>query len=346
MIATVLMKSFSISASDLSFLSSQVSVPIIEVIRYLSDGTEIYGYRAPDRSSVELGKLGSFDPYQTSWAQYLPAVVTPAGSTAAGIAEPFGVRNVQGLFNNISLTSSSPWGSAYSPFARNSHADYLHYLSQSTSSSRTTPDGFGNTAVRLRAKASAELQAAVNALDGVQTAGLAPDPTLPRTLWGTMTAEEQALVQDSTYGTRIGATGSVDLSQRYANPFLTVYDYTPRMISQTVDSHEALQRMDAASGGAVFTDHISYELTDIHTGTTTTVTEDFTRNLNTLSGDPTLTGWNVLFGQFFDHGLDFIGKGGNTTAAGSAKIYIPLDPTDPMYDPAHGVTKLSISRPR
>ena len=344
MAASVLMKSFSISASDLSFLSSQVSVPIIQVIRYLSDGTEIYGYRAPDGRQVELGQLGSFDPYQTCWAQYLPAVVTPAGSTAAGVAEPFGIRNVQGLFNNISLTSATPWGSAFSPFARNSYADYLHYLSQSTSSSRTTPDGFGNTAVRLRAKASAELQAAVNALDGVQTAGLAPDPALPRTRWGNMTAEEQALVQDSTYGTRIGATGNVDLSQRYANPFLTVYDYTPRMISQTVDSHEALQRMDDASGGAVFTDHITYELTDIHTGDTTTVTEDFTRNLNTLSGDPTLTGWNVLFGQFFDHGLDFIGKGGNSTAAGAAKIYIPLDPTDPMYDPAHGVTKLSIAR--
>ena len=338
------MKSFEISTSDLSFLSSQVSVPIIRVVRYLADGTKIYGYSAPNGSLVELGQLGSFDPYQSSWAQYLPAVVTPAGNTAAGIAEPFGVRNVEGLFNNISLPSASSWGSALSPFARNSLSDYLHYLGQNTSSSRTTPDNFGNTALRLRAKASADLQAAVNALDGVQAAGQAPDPAQTRTLWGAMTVEQKALVQDSTYGTRISAPGAVDLSQRYANPFLTVYDYTPRMISQTIDSQEALQRMDDASGGAVFTDHITYELTDINTGTTQTVSEDFTRNLNTLSGDPTLTGWNVLFGQFFDHGLDFIGKGGNTTAAGAAKVYIPLDPADPMYDPAHGVTKLSISR--
>jgi Ca2+-binding RTX toxin-like protein len=79
--------------------------------------------------------------------------------------------------------------------------------------------------------------------------------------------------------------------------------------------------------------------------------ESFSRNLNTLGGDPTLTGWQVLFGQFFDHGLDFIGKGGNTINGKSSKVYIPLATDDPFYrapgtngpsDP--GYTKLSISR--
>ncbi|MBU1210059.1 MAG: hypothetical protein KJ587_02155, partial [Alphaproteobacteria bacterium] len=37
--------------------------------------------------------------------------------------------------------------------------------------------------------------------------------------------------------------------------------------------------------------------------------------------------WFVLFGQFFDHGLDLINKGGNGT------VYVPLQPDDPLYDP-------------
>ncbi|MBQ0823847.1 cadherin-like domain-containing protein [Microvirga sp. HBU67558] len=36
----------------------------------------------------------------------------------------------------------------------------------------------------------------------------------------------------------------------------------------------------------------------------------------------------TLFGQFFDHGLDLIAKGGSGT------VYIPLSPDDPLYNPA------------
>lgn len=44
--------------------------------------------------------------------------------------------------------------------------------------------------------------------------------------------------------------------------------------------------------------------------------------------------WFGIFGQFFDHGLDFIGKGGNGT------ITIALDPSDPLYNeaPNHAIT--------
>ncbi len=38
-------------------------------------------------------------------------------------------------------------------------------------------------------------------------------------------------------------------------------------------------------------------------------------------------GWFTLFGQFFDHGLDLVQKGGAGT------VYIPLSPDDPLYNP-------------
>ena len=33
----------------------------------------------------------------------------------------------------------------------------------------------------------------------------------------------------------------------------------------------------------------------------------------------------TFFGQFFDHGLDLITKGGNGT------VFVPLQPDDPLY---------------
>jgi Ca2+-binding RTX toxin-like protein len=41
---------------------------------------------------------------------------------------------------------------------------------------------------------------------------------------------------------------------------------------------------------------------------------------------PPNSGWMTLFGQFFDHGLDLVSKGGNGT------VYIPLTADDPLYD--------------
>ena len=37
--------------------------------------------------------------------------------------------------------------------------------------------------------------------------------------------------------------------------------------------------------------------------------------------------WFTLFGQFFDHGLDLVNKGGSGT------VFIPLQPDDPLYNP-------------
>ena len=380
------MKNFAITLSDIAFINAQISVPIIRVVRYLADGTPIYGFSVPSggfKSPIagdatlttaaaaantdsryntttgifELGKVGTFDPYKSPWSLFLPPVVTAGGITAAGVGEPFGLRNVQGLFNNIALPHAAIWGASYYAFARTSDADYSKFSHQ-----RPT-----NAAYKSRVKTLATDPTTVDTVKQGQVDDLSQAVLVTKTKhWNptsvgdpnALTVAEKTLVQDSNYGVTTDANGNVDLSQRYANPFLTVYDYTPRMISQLVDSQEALNRVNDATkstatpDGAYLTDNISYYLTDINTGITqaTSTTETFQRNLNTLGGDPSLTGWNTLFGQFFDHGLDFIGKGGNTINGVGSKIYIPLATTDPLYrapntlpgDP--GNTKLYISR--
>jgi Ca2+-binding RTX toxin-like protein len=110
----------------------------------------------------------------------------------------------------------------------------------------------------------------------------------------------------------------------------------------------ALGRLEAATPGTT-TDVTTFTKQDA-TGQDITFTEKFQRNVSTNAGSPSLSGWQTLFGQFFDHGLDSIGKGGNRLSPNGtgAKIIIPLAPDDPLYvltpPNADGVRALSISR--
>lgn len=121
----------------------------------------------------------------------------------------------------------------------------------------------------------------------------------------------------------------VDSSDLYADPQKSVVDYTPRMITQTISS----SYMNPASGVAesalartgVATDTFTETIVN-RDGSHSTIEETVVRNQNTLPGDPSTSGIFTLFGQFFDHGLDFIDKGGQGT-----KIVIALDPSDPLY---------------
>ena len=49
-------------------------------------------------------------------------------------------------------------------------------------------------------------------------------------------------------------------------------------------------------------------------------------------------GWMTLFGQFFDHGLDLVGKGGFGT------VYIPLQEDDPLYVPGSATNFMAVTR--
>src|SRR5262245_44838450 len=46
--------------------------------------------------------------------------------------------------------------------------------------------------------------------------------------------------------------------------------------------------------------------------------------------------WFTFFGQFFDHGLDLVTKGGNGT------VFIPLQPDDPLFNPAPGAPNFMV----
>jgi len=113
------MKSFLISASDLSFLSIQTSIPIIRVVDYDKSGEPIYGYYdTTNHKLIQLGTLGSFDLMQTPWASLLPndpGDGPGGGPLSANAGSPLGLRNVQGLFNNLTAPNRQQWEDAGYP---------------------------------------------------------------------------------------------------------------------------------------------------------------------------------------------------------------------------------------
>ncbi|MAQ36703.1 MAG: hypothetical protein CMO21_05670 [Thioclava sp.] len=108
-----------------------------------------------------------------------------------------------------------------------------------------------------------------------------------------------------------------------------VVDSTPRLISQLITSSNvdmtdpnynpaAVAAMNNLGGSAV----------DVSNSVVGDITTAFMPNPGILGG-VTYNEWFVAFGQFFDHGLDFIQKTGGV-------VMIPLSPNDPLYiDPMY-----------
>jgi Ca2+-binding RTX toxin-like protein len=103
----------------------------------------------------------------------------------------------------------------------------------------------------------------------------------------------------------------------------SVVDADPRMISNLiVDQTTANPAAVAAANSVDGSFHFD------HDGNPETPDLIFVPNVAPDEGlSSPFNGWMTLFGQFFDHGLDLVSKGGNGT------VYIPLQEDDPLYVP-------------
>jgi hypothetical protein len=108
-----------------------------------------------------------------------------------------------------------------------------------------------------------------------------------------------------------------------------VFDSQPRVITnlivdQTPDNPAAVAATLATPGGEVIT---SPGLDGLF-GTDDDTFVNFIPNVTPDAGlSMPFNAWMTFFGQFFDHGLDLVTKGGSGT------IFIPLQPDDPLYVP-------------
>ncbi|GAB2694652.1 peroxidase family protein [Thalassiella azotivora] len=135
-----------------------------------------------------------------------------------------------------------------------------------------------------------------------------------------------------------GPAGPVQTSYTQKNGY--VVDYDPRMISnlvvdQTVRNPAAVAMMEQVEGAYAF-DHDGdgfswqeyssspdYDPTRKLPGTPDRVFIPAQSPDVGLSAP--FTGWFTLFGQFFDHGLDLVSKGGN------GQVLLPVQPDDELY---------------
>ena len=217
-------------------------------------------------------------------------------------------------------------------------------------------------------------------------AGLSPeDLALAKAAWQTNYAldHQDYTVQGALGG---GAEGDTTASDGTAINLLNVVDYTPRMISRTIttagvtyDTWANHQTMDDGLGGTIANpDAASHTLNEIYYSPETgeavvldwglldTVANggegqvDTQARLDASAGqdDHFIGGLNpgvspsngffVLFGQFFDHGLDFIDKGQLDANGKNITIKIALAVDDPLYGmigpDGRPVTEITINR--
>lgn len=113
----------------------------------------------------------------------------------------------------------------------------------------------------------------------------------------------------------------------YAQTDGIVYDADPRTISnlivdQTVNNPAILNQLDAGTATRV-------PGTDRVVTPNTAPDEELSAPFNTFMG---------FFGQFFDHGLDLVAKGGN------GSLIVPLQPDDPLYVQGSRTNFLTLTR--
>ncbi|HEY8613115.1 MAG TPA: peroxidase family protein, partial [Roseomonas sp.] len=176
----------------------------------------------------------------------------PVTDPAAASLLPYGLRTVDGSYNNLSgVPGREKWGAADQPFVK-----------------LLTP-------------------APLNDADGDR---MDFGPGAP-----------------SVTNTNYGSSGSVA-------------DADPRIISNLiVDQTVNNPAVRAALSG----DSFSFD----HDGDPDTPELAFIPNVSPDEGlSSPFNSWMTLFGQFFDHGLDLVSKGGNGT------VYVPLQQDDPLYD--------------
>jgi Animal haem peroxidase len=338
-------KPFQITSNDLDFIQQQVTFPRIKVIGYDINGKAIYGLVWTDASGLthssllattvaanpasttwvdlngqshtnalsDISYLGTFDPLQ---------IMNPISGlplyASARIAD--GLRDVSGIYNNLTDLGAS-YGAFESPFVRITNPDYAHYSNEKadnpalTNANTPPTDGVTDNSAEYANPVSNVVDYTPRMISQTVVSGGV-----------TFLHDGSNLLQDSN------GAAVVDSYERDAAGNLVLYDThgnivhdgtgTPKIVNGGM-----IQQLggEMDTGAGTYTDHYLGSDNQVHDVQVQNPIL-FLRHVNTVIGDPSVSGWQVLFGQFFDHGLDFIEKPGN-----NATITIPLAPTDPLY---------------
>jgi Ca2+-binding RTX toxin-like protein len=340
------LKPFVINQTDLDFILSQVNFrPLFD-----ASGNAIILWNGTGKIYDGKGALIGQGGVTVGDAASLHAIET-YGQSYYSEFDFAGLRDPSGLNNNLSLINAT-WGSVDQIFTRSAAADYANYSPVMQ-------------AVAERAYAAAKEYYGKYS-DGSATDGT---PTGTFNVGGTINSDYK-ITLDTTPGVQPGDSLASDGT---AINIQNVVDYTPRMISLTTTTagvtydtwanHQFLA--DGTTPNPAATNHTTNEIyydangvaKVLDWGQLKTVADGGLGQVDTQArlaasagqddhfigglnpGVAPSNGFFVLFGQFFDHGLDFIGKASGQT------IKIALASDDPLYGmlgpdgrPVHEIT--------
>ncbi|WP_324730757.1 peroxidase family protein [Pseudomonas paeninsulae] len=130
----------------------------------------------------------------------------------------------------------------------------------------------------------------------------------------------------------MGGDGVTPTSYNQTSGF--VQDAQPRIISNLIVDQTANNPAAVAAAAAALAQGSATVLSPGLDGIFGTADDKEVFFLPNVAPDEGLSApfnpWMTFFGQFFDHGLDLVTKGGSGT------VFIPLQPDDPLFNPAPG----------
>jgi Ca2+-binding RTX toxin-like protein len=231
--------------------------------------------------------------------------IVPEGVTTTlaipSTLSPYGLRAVDGSYNNL-VEGRDQWGAADHPFLRITDPEYR------TENDDAMPPGYvpGN-----------------NNNYGQAGSVVDADPRLISNLIVDQTLGNPAAIYAAL--THAGVTGAAVVPALNAITAAYAPVKAAMLAERTATTPEAKAAAAAAKSAAEDALAPVLEAYGIEMDGNSVV-------LPNVAPDEGLSapynGWFTLFGQFFDHGLDLVAKGGNGT------IYIPLQQDDPLYNPA------------
>jgi Ca2+-binding RTX toxin-like protein len=337
------LKPFRINLADLNFMRDQIAFkPLFDI-----NGNALINWDgttdAFDRTGMQIA-WGTNDAAQN---------VIDFGTSYFSQTSAQGLRDVTGLHNNL-LGVNQAWGAVDQAFLQTVASDFNNYIQ---------PMAVGGLGSFYADKAFAPLSSTLTAIQANQS-NAGPDYTknyahpggtnnlgenngtivdyTPRMISRTITTGEATPLTNATgqaehwYQAKYGA-GQEDILANISSANAT---YAGLVNGSGVDIATLIE------GAAIITDYGLLEQLGQRDMQDPTNSEFFIGSTN--PGVAPGNSWLAYFGQFFDHGLDFVDKGQGLTPS---KIYIPLAIDDPLYRAPgtngsgdQGNTKIVVSR--
>lgn len=261
------------------------------------------------------------------------AAGTPLSALIENPLLPYGVRTVDGSYNNI-VDGREYWGAADQPFARLLDAYYLN-------------DNDGDS-IQLFFAPSASPVVIDNTNYGQPGSVVDADPRIISNLIADQTSTNRLLLLNLLFNAGIAdpvaAAGKVVAAESLMKATQAELGVRTEAAKQAAATLADI-KLDSADEYAAAQQKLALENEALALATTAAsdaaakfgeliagyglIYENGTWVVENVAPDEGLSApynsWFTLFGQFFDHGLDLLPKGGNGT------VYIPLQPDDPLY---------------